>query len=120
MARGNRYPRHLVVDVAIACISGIEKDREEAKERLIAKYMKPHRKFWLFGPKIARTREQAIQRAKEDNDLQCWDWWSAENLYSNTYEQLKKLLAAAEGCSTRGFWLTIDEFSLISSGWPTF
>jgi len=94
----------------------IEKERTKRVEKVYSEYMKPRKKYWLFGPVVVRTREEAIEAA-ERNDDSYYRLELAKESYSAWLNELEKIEDAAVALKDRCFTdinLSIEEFAQVA------
>lgn len=104
-------------DVIFACkalIVAIDEDRTTAKQRAIAKY-KMYHKYWLFGPVLERSDEEAYEMSAVELG---GDYYDAKHLYSRQYELAHQFLAMAELSIGNVLSMTRQDFELIRDWFP--
>jgi hypothetical protein len=112
----NKFILSKVMEAVEESKAAIEKEREKRVEKIYAEYMKPRKKYWLFGPLVTRTRDEAIEAA-EQNDDSYFRLEVAKEAYCGWLNELKKIEDAAVALKDRCFTdinLTIEEFAQVA------
>jgi hypothetical protein len=105
---GNPFDKAKVI---AACKAGIQRcieNREEDKKKELEVFL-TYRKYWLFGPELERTPEEAWL---------CLDSWTAlcvESAYMGPQTRMEAVLKVALATTESVVWLTTKEFNDIES-----
>ena len=89
------------------------------KAEILAPYSKPHKKYWLFGPVITPTEDDAVDKVYDNSA----DRERLRLLIHSSYDQMILVneiitltTAVKNNCDTH-VNLTIEEFTAISACW---
>ena len=102
----NFYDRLEVIEACKRTARIIRAQREAKKEKLIAEKMKERKHWW---GKETLTREEAIVRLEDNQDMSTTPWIYAHNMRESTIILASSIAYAAINCHHEEFQLTRSE-----------
>ena len=108
-----------VLTAANDTIDKIKEDYYKEKAEILAPYLKPRKKYWLLGPLVTRSEDEAIIAANDNFN----DRWSLSSVVYNATKQVKainkviSLTKVIKKNSQTHVNLTTEEFDLIADKW---
>jgi hypothetical protein len=108
----NVYWKHGIEKACKALIGEIDEVRNEAADRVIKRVGLTYRKYWLFGPQLTRTREEALDIA---SSLQDQDKQTAVFYCGRIYDRATAILAACKHSQGTTIELSIEDIDMLDS-----
>ncbi len=106
----NKFDKDRVIRAAEATIKWVLDARKKGVDKLLAPHMR-YRKFWLCGPWIERTIEQA------ERWVDGWDLRFAEHAYEGTIVSASQIIRVTRNTTGAEVWLTTAEFNVIAANY---